>query len=59
MAYIVQNTIKTKAKTFKAGEELSAEDVKALKSELETLVKEGAVQEIGKKSSKVEEEEAK
>lgn len=51
MAYIVQNTIKTKAKTFKAGEELSADDVKKLKSDLENLIKDGAVLEVGKKSS--------
>lgn len=51
MAYIVQNTIKTKAKTFEAGTELSADDVKSFGSkEIERFIADGAVKEVGKKS---------
>lgn len=49
MAYIVQNTIITKAKTFSAGDELSAEDVKIIGSDLDRFIEIGAINEIGAK----------
>jgi hypothetical protein len=41
MAYIVQNTIVTKAKSFSAGDELSAEDVKIIGDDLERFIEIG------------------
>ena len=55
MAYIVQNTIITKAKSFSAGDELSAEGVKIIGDDLENFIKIGAIAEVGTK----EEEDAK
>ena len=49
MAYIVQNTIVTKAKSFSAGDELSAEDVKIIGDDLERFVELGAIAEVGTK----------
>ena len=55
MAYIVQNTIITKAKTFSAGDELSAEDAKIIGNDLENFIELGAITEISsKKESKKE-----
>ena len=55
MAYIVQNTIVTKQKSFSAGDELSAEDVKIIGNDLENFIELGAIAEIGsKKESKKE-----
>ena len=52
MAYIVQNTIVTKAKSFSAGDELSAEDVKIIGDDLERFVELGAIAEVGTKKEK-------
>lgn len=49
MAYIVQNTIVTKQKSFSAGDELSAEDVKIIGDDLERFIELGAITEIGAK----------
>ena len=55
MAYIVQNTIVTKQKSFSAGDELSAEDVKIIGNDLEYFIELGAIAEVGsKKESKKE-----
>ena len=56
MAYIVQNTIVTKAKTFSAGDELSAEDVKIIGNDLENFIELGAITEIGAKKEDSEDE---
>ena len=49
MAYIVQNTIVTKQKSFSAGDELSAEDVKIIGNDLENFIELGAIAEVGTK----------
>ena len=49
MAYIVQNTIVTKQKSFSAGDELSAEDVKIIGNDLEYFIELGAITEVGTK----------
>lgn len=47
MAYIVQNTIITKAKSFSAGDELSAEDIKIIGNDLNRFIEIGAIVEVG------------
>ena len=49
MAYIVQNTIVTKQKSFSAGDELSAENVKIIGDDLERFIEIGAIAEVGTK----------
>jgi hypothetical protein len=58
MAYIVQNTIVTKVKSFSAGDELSAEDVKIIGDDLERFIEIGAIAEVGTKKEKETKKEA-
>ena len=58
MAYTVQNTIITKSKSFSAGDEISAEDLKIIGDDLEKFVELGAIAEVGTKKEKETKKEA-